>query len=125
MMALFAILSFTLASCSDDEESGDLNSSVIGTWKVETMKISDDWWQIDYCQFAEGGKYTNVTVVYFDGDYDIHPSTSRWSQSGNKITIDGDTGTITKISSSSMTVSFQGLEIEYQKCSDEEMNQYL
>lgn len=112
----------------DDYNPGDEpgeTMSVEGTWKVETMKIDDDWWQVDYCQFAEGGKYTNVTVVYFMGEYDIHPSTAVWLQNGNQITIDGDTGTLTNIDSNSMTISFNGIELHYKKSTAEEMNKYL
>lgn len=55
------------------DEPNDASASVVGTWKVKTMTIDDDWWQVDYCKFAESGKYTNVTVVYLMGCMTFNP----------------------------------------------------
>ena len=127
MVALFATLTFSLTSCGDDDEpNGDVSKSkIIGTWKVNTMHVSDSWNQIDYDRFNEDGSYINVTVVVFEGMEDVVKSTGRWSLDGNKITIDGTVGTIKSISDSKMIVSSPMGDITYTRCSDSEMNKYL
>ena len=127
MVALFATFTFTLTSCGDDDEPNEdvSKSKIIGTWKVNTMQISDSWNQIDYDRFNEDGSYINVTVVVFEGMEDVVKSTGRWSLNGNKITIDGTAGTIKSISDSKMIVSSPMGDVTYTRCSDSEMNKYL
>ena len=126
-VALFATMSFAFTACGDDDDEPQEFGSIVGTWKMEVVHISDDWWQVNYANFEEGGKYIAMDVVYFMGDYDVSVDTYRWSQSGNVIESDGDKGTITKMTSNSMTFKDDksGIELTYTRCPKEEMEQYL
>lgn len=68
-----------------------------------------------------------MDVVYYSGGYDVDVATSTWSQSGKSVVIDGTKGTITKMSSNSMTNKDDeyGVELTYTICPKVEMDQYL
>lgn len=126
MVALFATLTLSLTACGDDDEPGDVSTAnIVGTWKVNTMKIDDSWYQIDYDRFSADGSYINATVVTFEGMTDVVTSHGTWSVDGNKITIDGVTATIKSISDTKMVVSSEFGDITYNRCPESEMDQYL
>ena len=125
-VAIFATLSFSLTSCGDDDdEPNGGNGSVVGTWKVETMKTSDDWWQVDYFRFKENGTYESVEVISFMGKIETEKDSGTWSKNGDRLTIDGTTATIKELSGNKMVLNLGGATITYNKCADSEMNQYL
>ena len=124
VVAVFATMSLAVTGCSKDDD-GDTGGSVVGTWKVETMKASDDYWQYDYYDFKEDGTYKHAMVIRFMGKTDVEVDSSTWSKAGNQITIDGDTGTIKTLNSSTMVVSLGVFEITYKRCSADEMQKYL
>ena len=127
-VALFATMTLSLVSCSDDKDEPDGEvGSIVGTWKVEGLILDSDWWHMSYFDFEEGGTCTGMSVVYFMGEYDVEVYPITWSQSGKSVIIDGDKGTITKMTSNSMKIKEDkyGVEITYTRCSKEEMNKYL
>ena len=125
-VALFATMSFSLVSCGDDDDEPNVkNGNIVGTWKVETMKIDNDWWQVDYVRFKENGTYESVAVVSFMGNIDTEKDSGRWSIDGDKITMDGQTATIKQLNDKKMVLVLAGASITYNKCADSEMNAYL
>lgn len=125
MVAIFAALTLSLTACGDDDdESIDPNASVVGTWKVNTMHLDDDWWQVDYIRFNENGTYQSVAVVCFMGDADLEKDSGTWSKKGDKMTIDGATATILQLDSKKMVLEY-AVKVTYEKCPDSEMDQYL
>ena len=80
-VALFATMSFLLTSCGDDDDAPNGgNGNIVGTWKVETMKVDNDWWQVDYVRFNENGTYESVAVVSFMGEVDTEKDNGTWSK---------------------------------------------
>lgn len=125
-VALFATMSFSLTSCGDDDdEPNGGNGNIVGTWKVETMKMSDDWWQVDYVRFNDNGTYKSVAVVSFMGDINTVKDSGTWSKDGDKLTMDGKTATIKELSNSKMVLNLEGANITYTQCADSEMDKYL
>lgn len=125
-VALFATMSFSLTSCGDDDdEPNGGNGNIVGTWKVETMKVDNDWWQVDYVRFNENGTYESVAVVSFMGEIDTEKDSGTWSKNGNKLTMDGKAATIKELSGNKMVLNLEGATITYNKCADSEMNKYL
>lgn len=118
----FAVgLMFT--SCSSDDSSSSASGSLEGKWNFETVKynnLPEEGYEgnqtgcaKDYLQFKANGVYTN-------GDYEdgcqLTTTNGEYTRSGNTVTLDGDVGTITKLTSSEMKVrtvveSEQGTEI--------------
>ena len=126
-LTLFTTMSFTLTSCGDDndEPNGGDNGNIVGTWKVEVIEIDNDWWQVDYIRFNESGTYESVSVVSYMGEIDTEKDYGTWSKKGNKLTIDGKTGTIKELSGNKLVLYYEGITITYKKCADSELDRYL
>ena len=123
-VALFATMTLSLTSCNSDEP--EEFGSIVGTWKYEVY-IDGDYWQKSFGDFEENGKCTSMDVNYFMGDYDVTVSYDTWSQSGKKVEIGGDKGTIKTMTSNSMVLvdDKTGFEMHFTRCPKEEMEQYL
>lgn len=126
-IALFTTMSVSLIGCSkdNDDEPSDTNNSIVGTYKVDVMNAGSDMWQIDYLNFKENGTYTSVSVMHVMGYDSTEKGSGTWSVSGDKITIDGLTGTIKTLNSSKMVITLGSGEIVYNRCSYSEMEKYL
>lgn len=125
IVALFATMSVALTSCSsDDDEPKGTDGTIVGTWRVDTMKMGD-MWQVDYVRFKENGTYESVAVINVTGELDLVPDSGTWHRDGNNITIDGLTAPIKELNDKKMVLGIGGGSITYNRCPDSEMDRYL
>ncbi len=133
-VALLAVSSFALVSCSNDDDDDDVSGSIVGTWKWVALGGAD----IDdlvifgsqYVQFQENGTYIEVDINdYGDGD-EIEVMKGQWVQSGNTITVSGSgivtiTTSITNLTDTYLTLVTAGISMSYERVDDSEIEQYL
>lgn len=113
-LLLVAILTFSIASCSDDEEAGP-NGSVAGKWtlvsvtstvfgQVVTEPVDDNepGCPVNTVEFAPNsvGRYTDYSKVANVCTPEV--DTATWTQNGATLTID-DGGTIETLTVQSVT----------------------
>ena len=90
MVALFATLSFSLISCSDDDKDEPTKSDIVGTWKLSQVSTDGGnnyvaWpFETTTATFNSNGTYSGRG--YFG------TGTGTWKQSGKTITtyVDGE-----------------------------------
>lgn len=135
-VALFATMSFTLTSCSDDDDEPNdpNNENIVGTWERAT-NIDDDWWQKDYIQFKADGTSISITDVHFMGDSDVSVEYGKWTKKGNNLTvkadklsdegIDIDNGTIKKLTKTELIINADGMDLSFVRVDDSVINKYL
>ena len=122
-VALFATMTVSLYSCkSDDDEPGNSNSELIGTWKDVTYESVG---LLHYNQFKEDGTCIIVGIMT---DINMKPDIeyTKWRREGNTLYIDGQiTGKIDKLNSKELVVSAMGISTTFIKVPDSEIEKYL
>ncbi|MDE7411975.1 MAG: hypothetical protein K2M94_08055 [Paramuribaculum sp.] len=116
-------MSFTVTSCSDDDDPASADGNIIGTWKAE-VRTSTDEWHREYMRFNENGTIDCVIVDCHRGEIDVDYDDYTWSKDGNKLTINGRTATIVELTSENLVLNVGDVKLTYKKCADSEMNQY-
>lgn len=94
MLAMLAVFSVSVTSCSDDDSNGGAKeSALIGTWHLD---LNDDEW-MEYT-FTSDKKFVNRNAWYEYGKWDIDTDYGTWSLSGTTVTLrydDGDSENMT------------------------------
>ena len=135
--ALFAVSSFALVSCSNDDDDDDVSGSIVGTWKTVAVDglgsnivdlLEGSGSLATYAQFKEDGTFIEI---YIDGS-DVEIENGQWVLSGNKLTTSGSnyittTVTITELTDSYLTFTYSGtnISISHERVDDSEIEQYL
>ncbi len=135
LLALMAVVSFSLVSCDDDDDAVS-GYSLVGTWSVEggnawgNEMSPDDYNYKEYMQLKSDGSCVDVQ----DDDGDVYVQYGTWSLDGNVLTIEITTGdlagmtipyTIIEQSQDEVKVSLWGLTAYLERVSDDVINQYL
>ena len=132
LVALFATMTLSLASCKDDNdepEGGDL----VGTWMADQQPAN-----IEYLQFKSNGDFAKIDVpgeMWDDPDLKpIAPETEvmkgKWTRNGDIINIVYDDGVktsckIEKITSKQLHVIVLGIKGVYERVPDSTVDKYL
>ena len=134
MVALMAISSFTFVSCSDDGDDGAMSASIVGTWKFEFLDSDElnDYFDEQYIQFRADGTMIEVYISRFlVSEAEVEISKTRWSCSGNTLTIYGNedyvtsTSEIIKLTDTYLMLSTLGIPTSYKRVPDSEIEKYL
>ncbi len=133
---LIAVLvSFSLASCGDDNddtyndsESIQSTSLLVGTWKVTTKEYTTDLGLTAYIQLTSDGKYYEVDI---DEDEGVDILYGEWTVEDDKIIVTGGNTIgyyevqIVELSETSLTVNFLLFTATYEKVDDSVIAPYL
>lgn len=135
MVALMALSSFALVSCSDDsDDDGTVSASIVGTWKYEFLDSDElnDYFDEQYIQFKVDGTMIEVYISRFlVSETEVEISKTRWSCSGNTLTIYGNedyvtsTSEIIKLTDTYLMLSTLGIPTSYKRVPDSEIEKYL
>lgn len=117
-MALFATMTFALTACRDDDDEPSSNSTLVGTWKSE---LASALGSTQYIQYQEDG--TAIMVYIDNGEVEIEKS--KWSVSGNVLTLNGYNFTIESLLSSKLVLTTLGITTTWRKVPDSEIEKYL
>ena len=133
-VALLAVSSFTLVSCSSDDDDDILSGSIVGTWKWDIFSGVDiddddplyDFWGTEYVQFQKDGTFIEVDI--YGGEVEV--TKGQWVQSGNTITVSASgyittTFTITNLTDTDLTLVTLGIPMSFERVDDSEIEQYL
>ena len=131
MVALMAISSFALVSCSDDDDEV-ISSDIVGTWKWDSFNTDETeaFFGEQYIQFGSDGQYIEVGIDGFGSEGEIDIIKGKWAQSGNTITISGNgvpttTMEITELTDTDLTLVTLGIPMSYKRVADSEIEKYL
>ncbi len=125
-VALFATMTISLTSCSDDKDEPPVGN-IIGTWRNVSSGI------IQYVQFRSDGTSNEVNIDEEDDDFWVLNCT--WELNGNSLTVtnhDEEWGidvpvvsTIEKLTDSELVIETLGIMQTFRKVSDSEIDEYL
>ena len=131
IVALMAISSFALVSCSDDDDEV-ISSDIVGTWKWDSFNTDETeaFFGEQYIQFCSDGQYIEVGIDGFGSEGEIDIIKGKWAQSGNTITISGNgvpttTMEITELTDTDLTLVTLGIPMSYKRVADSEIEKYL
>lgn len=117
MVALFATLTLTLTSCSNDDDKPSAGN-IEGTWKENSNH---------YVQFNSDKRYFEVNIDE-DG---VDVLKGSWKLEGNSITVHSYdlgmdfTAEIKKVSQNELVITMWGFTQTYKKVADSEIDKYL
>lgn len=131
-MALFAIISFALTSCGNDDEP-DTGGDLIGTWEWDSFNTdeTEDIFGKQYIQFGSDGQYIEVDIDDgFGSEEEVDIKRGQWKQSVNTITVSGEglitvTAKITELTDTDLTIVVLGLSMSYKRVDDSIIENYL
>ena len=129
-VALFAIMTLSLASCKDDKDEPDgSNGSIIGSWEM-VDGVADAMDSKQYEQFREDGTYYEVLVyssewaALLGKKSEVYKGT--WKLEGNNLKISvKNPVTVKKVTSNELVIIEMGMEAKLKRVSDEIVNQYI
>ena len=129
VVALFATMTLSLASCKNDSDEPESND-IVGTWKDNTYA---DMGMIEYLQFKADGTVVEVQVrdnsdlPWVENGAEVYYG--KWSRKDNKLTlvINGESTvyTIVKLTSNELGLSVMGFTSYCERVPDSEINKYL
>ncbi len=132
MVALFAISSFTLIACSDDDDEVLSSDDIVGTWKWDSFgaDATEDFFGEQYVQFNANGQYIEVGIDGYGSEGEVDVTRGQWKRSGNTITLSGNgipttTTKISELTDTDLTLVTLGISMSYKRVDDSEIEQYL
>lgn len=131
MVALMAISSFALVSCSDDDDEV-ISSDIVGTWKWDSFNTDETeaFFGEQYIQFGSDGQYIEVGIDGFGSEGEVDIKRGQWRQSGNTIIVSGKgaptmTTEITELTDTDLTLVTLGIHMSYKRVADSKIEEYL
>lgn len=131
MVALIAISSFALVSCSDDDDEV-ISSDIVGTWKWDSFNTDETeaFFGEQYIQFGSDGQYIEVGIDGFGSEGEVDIKRGQWRQSGNTIIVSGKgvpttTTEITELTDTDLTLVTLGIHMSYKRVADSKIEEYL
>lgn len=131
MVALIAISSFALVSCSDDDDEV-ISSDIVGTWKWDSFgtDTTEDFFGEQYIQFNANGQYIEVGIDGYGSEGEVDIKRGQWRQSGNTIIVSGKgvpttTTEITELTDTDLTLVTLGIHMSYKRVADSKIEEYL
>ena len=127
-VALMAISSFTLVSCSDDGDGEEFSSDIVGTWKSSLSEMEAVFGE-QYIQFDSDGQFIEVDILGLGSD-EVEIMKGQWKRSGNTIIISGNdiittTTEIMQLTDNNLTLATLGIPMSYKRVPDSEIEKYL
>lgn len=131
-VALFAIVSFSLVSCSDDNDENISSGNIVGSWKWDSFNTDETeaFFGEQYLQFNSNGQYIEVGIDGYGSEGEVDIIRGQWAQSGNTITISGQgvpttTTEISHLTDTDLTLTTLGIPMSYKRVDDSEIDKYL
>lgn len=131
IVALMAISSFALVSCSDDDDEV-ISSDIVGTWKWDSFNTDETeaFFGEQYIQFGSDGQYIEVDIDGFGSEGEVDIKRGQWRQSGNTIIVSGKgvpttTTEITELTDTDLTLVTLGIHMSYKRVADSKIEEYL
>ena len=131
IVALMAISSFALVSCSDDDDEV-ISSDIVGTWKWDSFgtDTTEDFFGEQYIQFNANGQYIEVGIDGYGSEGEVDIKRGQWRQSGNTIIVSGKgvpttTTEITELTDTDLTLVTLGIHMSYKRVADSKIEEYL
>ena len=131
IVALMAISSFALVSCSDDDDEV-ISSEIVGTWKWDSFNTdeTETFFGEQYIQFGSDGQYIEVDIYGFGSEGEVDIRRGQWRQSGNTIIVSGKgapttTAEITELTDTDLTLVTLGIHMSYKRVADSKIEEYL
>ncbi len=140
IVALFATMTFSLYSCSDDKDDEPITGEIVGTWKVsdvdpklDTFPHPDDmnFDFTEYLQIQANGNYITVTIDEDGKEIDR----GTWKLEGNTVTTTSydellemyitGTSTVKKLTDKELVLYALGFTVTYKRVADSEIEKYL
>lgn len=132
MVALFAMLSFALSSCSSDDDEILSSDDIVGTWKWDSFgtDATEDFFGEQYVQFNANGQYIEVDIDGYGSEGEVDVIRGQWKRSGNTITISGNgipttTTEISNLTDTDLTLITLGVPMSYKRVDDSAIDSYI